>query len=585
MPRMSQVQDHARHAVAILIALLLSACSGARLESAAPAASGLGHAGPPPPEANAVDVPAERVPAEKVPVEKVPAEKAPAERGLADETTPAEPEEPAADDAEAPEPPAKEVPCPPLLVGGDDDEPLREPWVPHKPAYYQEDKKDACPPASEKPDGHDSRITDKYIRPEPGNVPTRPQTVLEIGDPFMSPGRISKGICLPTGQVIRPRLLMYGTYRSALQGFNRGRRTRTRSEWVNRLDLFFNLQLSATERVVLGFRPLNEGTKFSGFEFRPRERLIEGFNADITTLFFEGEFGEIFPKSSPRDFKPTDIGFSVGRQPIFTQGGIMINDDLDSFGLTRNSIRPSNTSNVLLSGLVAWNHIDRGFAAREDNGGYLFAVHGEIDTTPRFVELDVAGVNSGTRGFGDALFLGAGVSQRFGKFSSVLRANQSFALDGTTAATGTGTLLTSELSFSPKATDDNVYFNAFGALGQYDSAARRPESGGPLGGIGVQFASAGLGRAAAPINPRARDAVGGALGYQQFFCGGRSNLIFELAGRASLSGADTGIVSGAIQYQRALGGHFVFTCMGFAGWQSRLDDITAGGRLELLIKF
>ncbi len=595
---------------------LLAACSGARLPEAsstgetllaqgpAAAASGLGRSGPSPLEekAAAEDAPAvaaarARGAAKGAGVEPVaadepepaPADTPPGSPPEAPSETPAASEEPAAEPAEPAEP-AKPVPCPPLLVSGDVDEPLRKPWEPHQPAYYGEcddgvSKKGACPPKKTDHEKSHARISDEYVRPDPCNVPTRPATLLELGDPFMSPGRISRGFCLPTGQVIRPRLLMYGTARTALQTFNRGRGTRTRSEWVNRLDLFFNLQLSPTERVVLGFRPLSEGTDFSGYEFRPTDDWVNGLNVEIVTLFYEGDVGEMFPRMSPSDFRATDIGFSVGRQPILTQGGIMINDDLDSVGVTRNSIRPRGTSNVLISGLFAWDNIDRGFVPEEDVDGYLYALHTEIDTTPTFLEVDAAAVKSGDRRLGDALFFGLGATQRLGKASTVFRVNQSVALDDETAATGTGTLLTSEISFTPKATDDNLYVNAFGAFGQYDSAARRPESGGPLGGVGIQFASAGLGRSSAPINPRAKDAWGGAVGYQRFFCGGRSNLILELAGRASITGPDTEVGSAAVRYQQAIGSRVVVTAMAFAGWLSATEDATAGGRFEFLFKF
>jgi hypothetical protein len=62
-------------------------------------------------------------------------------------------------------------------------------------------------------------------------------------------------------------------------------------------------------------------------------------------------------------------------------------------------------------------------------------------------------------------------------------------------------------------------------------------------------------------------------------------LILELAGRASTTGPDTGVISGALRYQRAVGHHAVLTAMAFAGWLSGSDAATYGARLELLLKF
>ena len=65
---------------------------------------------------------------------------------------------------------------------------------------------------------------------------------------------------------------MYGTARTALQTFDDGERQIT--EWANRLDLFGNLQLTGTERLLIGIRPLDEEGEFSGYQLG--EPLLEG---------------------------------------------------------------------------------------------------------------------------------------------------------------------------------------------------------------------------------------------------------------------------------------------------------------------
>jgi hypothetical protein len=49
--------------------------------------------------------------------------------------------------------------------------------------------------------------------------------------------------------------VLFGTYRTAIQTFEDG--TERYSEWANRLDMFANLQLSGTERVLIGMRPFD----------------------------------------------------------------------------------------------------------------------------------------------------------------------------------------------------------------------------------------------------------------------------------------------------------------------------------------
>ncbi|WP_230379703.1 hypothetical protein, partial [Microbacterium sp. ZXX196] len=73
-------------------------------------------------------------------------------------------------------------------------------------------------------------------------------------------------------------------------------------------------------------------------EFREGQWL-DGLNADIQTLFFEGDFGEIFPNLDPYDVHRYDIGFSIGRQPVSFQQGLLINEDMvDAVTVTRNTV-------------------------------------------------------------------------------------------------------------------------------------------------------------------------------------------------------------------------------------------------------
>src|SRR5207245_11407232 len=130
---------------------------------------------------------------------------------------------------------------------------------------------------------------------------------------FLGPGNIQRGFTVPGGAVWSPSLWVYGTLRSAVQTFNPGnapRTTRT-TEWANRLDLFANLQLAATERIVVGFRPVDQNTtpaRFSGYQFEPLSSrgFVDAFSATPRTFFFEGELGEIFPRLDKADKRSLD---------------------------------------------------------------------------------------------------------------------------------------------------------------------------------------------------------------------------------------------------------------------------------------
>ncbi len=153
--------------------------------------------------------------------------------------------------------------------------------------------------AANNPDGTEespSRISDTPIPLQIADHPRRPRPILEVGDPFLKTGPISKGFQLPTGAVWQPSLIVWGTYRSALQAHYDG--NDHTSEWANRFDLWASLYLTPTERILAGVRVLDQAGRFTGYTFRAPEAVREdgkGFddhlNFDITTLFFEGDFG------------------------------------------------------------------------------------------------------------------------------------------------------------------------------------------------------------------------------------------------------------------------------------------------------
>ena len=138
---------------------------------------------------------------------------------------------------------------------------------------------------------HHSRITDEVLPLQLDGFPERPKPLLELGDPLLNTGKLRHGFRLPTGAVWRPSFIVWGTYRTALQTF--GNEEHRVSEWVNRLDLFGNLYLTSTERIVIGIRPLDNHGQFTGVTFKAPENLNgegtgfeEEFNGTIRTLFF-----------------------------------------------------------------------------------------------------------------------------------------------------------------------------------------------------------------------------------------------------------------------------------------------------------
>ncbi len=430
-----------------------------------------------------------------------------------------------------------------------------------------------------------SRFSDVPIPLAIDLVPKRPKPLLELGAPFLGTGNIDPGFILPTGAVWQPSLLVYGTYRTALQSFDDG--NTKFSEWTNRLDLFFELRLTGTERLLVGIRPLDQDGRFTSFNLQPKgdNDWQTEFNGEIQTLFFEGEFGEIFPNLDLDDSLGLDIGFSVGRQPIFIQEGIMINDFLDGVGFVRNTMLPSGTSNLRMTTFYAWNEVHRGnnFQGNnvDDERAQLWGLFTQADLPISTIDVDFVYVHSG--GTGDAFYAGVSAVQRIGHYNTAFRVNGSFPTTGESDQNTRGILFFGEVSWTPHHTDDIVYVDGFYAIDRYSSAARDPATGGPLGRTGILYSAVGLGRYGSALSNQASDAYGLSIGYQRLF-GFRSQLIVEIGGRKDTDNSNTGQAAVAARYQHAFGQHMILQLDAFAG-ASEQTNAMYGGRIEFLFKF
>lgn len=417
-----------------------------------------------------------------------------------------------------------------------------------------------------------AKIPERFIRPVP---------FIELGNEFLGSGTLSEGFEIFTGAIWQPSLVAFGTFRSAIQTQDDGNETST--EWVNRLDIFANLYLTSTERILIGFRPLDNKGEYSGYRFHDDEQNIDGLNNNITTLFFEGDFGELFPKLDVWDRKGYDVGFAIGRQPITFQEGIMINDSFDAIGITQNSLRPSGTSNLRVTGLYGWNNVNRA-NNMEDNSTDLYGLFTEVDFITTTIAVDLIYIDDDVTG--DAYFLGLSAIQRIGSVNTAFRLLTSNAEDDSASAS-TGTLLFAEVGWAPVHTDDNFYVNGFIAFNDYTSAARRTEVGGPLGRAGILFAGPQIGTVGSALSNRASEVVGAVIGYQSFFgplYRTRRQLIIEAGFRQDTNNIDEAAIAIGMRYQQALDKHYVVQLDGYlADYENRDDGY--GLRVELLVKF
>ena len=456
-----------------------------------------------------------------------------------------------------------------------------------------------------------SRLSDE---PKPflgeGDIPDRAPLLLELGNPFLETGELDSGFELPTGAVWQPRLWVFGTFRTAVQAIDTGDQDRV-SEWVNRFDLFANLQLTGTEKAVLGLRPFdqNRPDRFAGYRFETTGDQNDGWNGGyptetsdinnlIRTAFFEGDFGSLFPGLDPVGTSLLDFGFTVGRQPIIVQDGILISDTLDAVGLVRNNIRMPNVSNLRISGLYASDIFDEvtrtsgGVPQVDDDDLQLVGLFTEWDTPVSTINVDGVYVWDDTQSDGDGLYGGISAAQRFGPLNTTFRVNASYAVDDQTTLVRNGALVSAELSVTPPGTNDTFYVNPFFAYREYVQAAReRIDGGGPLAALGILFASPNIGRYGSEISNRANDVAGAAVGYQWFWDDNRRNLAFEVAVRKELGlhrDADTfgstDQYAAGLQFQQAIGQRLLLQLESYYAYQKDQDN-AYGGRAELLYQF
>ncbi len=178
------------------------------------------------------------------------------------------------------------------------------------------------------------------------------------------------------------------------------------------------------------------------------------------------------------------------------------------------------------------------------------------------------------------------MTRRIRHLNVSLSANASSALDeeADTGATGDGTLLVGQFSFTPPYTEDLAYANLFWGIDSFRSAARGPEAGGPLGQVGILFAAVGIGSYGAPLGNQADESAGGAVGYQHFFNHTRGQLTFELGARTNTSGHSRDTIAAGARFQHALGRHLVFRADIHASEGDERDS-GYGLRSEILVKF
>ncbi len=112
------------------------------------------------------------------------------------------------------------------------------------------------------------------------------------------------------------------------------------------------------------------------------------------------------------------------------------------------------------------------------------------------------------------------------------------------------------------------------------------------GRAGILFESVGIRAYPSPLSNLADKAVGGAVGYQKFLAGNRSQVVLELGGRYATDDEGQKAVAVGTRYQLAIGRRGVFRLDSYAVYDQATESVTSpsegfryGAHVELIVKF
>jgi hypothetical protein len=234
-----------------------------------------------------------------------------------------------------------------------------------------------------------------------------------------------------------------------------------------------------------------------------------------------------------------------------------------------------------VTALFGWNQLHRNNNTRDDS--LVAGVFTETDFRSNTLNIDGAYVFGGDSNDPELGAVGVGSTQRIGHYNLAGWVNYSWTSDAPSAAADTGLLLFGQLSRTLPYSEDLVYLNGFWGIDQYTSIARDPTVGGPLGQMGLLYASVGLGSYGAALSNRPAEAYGVSAGYQMFFDNDKTQVVLELGGRQSTETHDYQLAAGA-RLQFALNER---TYAQFDGFVSDQDGDTQGYglRSEMGVQF
>ncbi len=416
---------------------------------------------------------------------------------------------------------------------------------------------------------------------------------LEWGLPFYLNGPIPRsGTGLGLTNLTQPKFYVYGDYRTAL-AYNENI-ANEQTVWASRLNLDFDLAITATERFHMFWGPLDERNQFSGLFYDNGQvntnDAWDGWDERTDTAYFEGDLGAIL--GGLGGFYPElDLPFAVGLIPLVYQNGIWIEDAFVGAAATipaRNNPL-LDWSNFDTTFFIGFDEVTSNRAFQNDNeAANIVGFTTFIERRGGYLELGYAYLED-TANLGRSYHnLAASYTRRYlNLLSNSTRVIVNTGQDGPrNNRTADGVLLLLENSFLTRNPYNVIpYVNLFAGYGTPQSAARLQ---GPLKNTGINFESDLL--TGYPIlDDTANNTYGGAIGVDLLGQSFEQQLILEFAFLQTFDDDASRVAPGdqyavGARYQRPLSHTLLFRADAMTGWLRNSEDIS-GVRMELRRKF
>jgi hypothetical protein len=399
----------------------------------------------------------------------------------------------------------------------------------------------------------------------------------------------------------RPQFLVFGDWRSAVADNDAG--GNAIGQVATRLNLDFDLGFTGTERLHWSMGPLDQGGRFTRYQFSGDKRSSKvELNGNFNSFFFEGDVGAITAGLTGR-YQNFDLPFAVGFVPLFTQNGIWLNDAVTGGAYTipaRNSPM-FNISNMDITffgagGIVSTAAVRGRNGALDTRDARIVGVTGFAELLSGYSEFGY-GYTQDTRTFAGGGDFGyhnftLAFSRRYaGLVSNSVRAifNVGQSPPPGAAKTADGYLVLLENSFITAHELTLVpYANLWFGEHRPQALARAAGTGGVLNNTGINFQTDGL-TGFPTLDATGGDTYGGALGIEYLFQLNQQ-VVAEVAGLgthgdpAGRAAKGDHQVAVGLRYQLNLTNAWILRADTMYGHRDQQKDIS-GFRIELRRKF